>query len=210
MDPAIFLANYQQQPIDIIGRLYSNIKTYKDIPLDAKGNPAFSRIRAYVDTADLGKDFLCSIIYGVYNRTQAYILDVYYSKKGMEVTEPETASRLIEHRVGTAVVESNNGGRGFARAVRKEIVAQGSTRPVVRWFHQSNNKIARINSHSNYVQQHIYFPENWAIRWPDFFRAMMDYNKEGGNDYDDGPDAITGVAEYLIKSSGSRAGPALF
>ncbi len=84
--------------------------------MDDKGNLLFTATKAYVDTADEGADYLCVIIYGVYNK-EAYILDVYYTNLAMEITEPETAMRLYEHGVNVADIESNNGGRGFARSV---------------------------------------------------------------------------------------------
>ena len=89
---------------------------YTDIPRDEHGRPLFTHIRSYTDTADTGADYLCSIIYGEYNH-EAYVLDIYYTKDPMEVTEPETARRLLAHSVNLAKIESNNGGRGFARNV---------------------------------------------------------------------------------------------
>ena len=54
MSEEIASANYQQQPIDLKGRLYSSFKTYTDIPRDANGRPLFTHIRSYTDTADTG------------------------------------------------------------------------------------------------------------------------------------------------------------
>ena len=42
---------------------------------------------------------------------------------------------------------------------------------------------------------HIYFPENWRDKWPEYYMAMYEYQREGKNAYDDAPDATTGVAE---------------
>lgn len=117
MGADIASANYQQEPIDIKGRLYSNFKTYDKLPLDGTGKPLFTDIRNYTDTADEGSDYLCSICYGVYNK-EAYILDILYTKDGMEITEPATAKILIDNKVRNADIESNNGGRGFARSVK--------------------------------------------------------------------------------------------
>ena len=71
MSEEIASANYQQQPIDLKGRLYSSFKTYTDIPKDEHGKPLFTHIRSYTDTADTGADYLCSIIYGEYNHVCA-------------------------------------------------------------------------------------------------------------------------------------------
>lgn len=194
MNKDIVTANYQQEPIDIKGRLYTNFKTYKDIPRDEKGNPLFKYILNYTDTADEGSDYLCSIVYGMYNE-EYYILDVYYTKDAMETTEPETARMLTRHNVGCAIIESNNGGRGFARNVKRECKAMGNTHTNVKWFHQSKNKIARILSNSTSVMNNVYFPVNWQDRFPDFATAIMKYQREGKNAHDDAPDALTGVYE---------------
>ena len=202
MAKEIVYANYQQEPIDIKGRLYSSIKTYKQLPMDSNNNLLFTAYKNYTDTADTGEDYLCSICYGVYNK-EAYILDVLYTKEPMEITEPATAKILIENNIKEADIESNNGGRGFARAVDKHLLEKyNSNRCKVRWFHQTQNKRARILSNATWVMEHIYFPVNWADRWPEFYKAITTYQKEGKNKHDDGPDALTGVAEKCNKISG--------
>jgi predicted phage terminase large subunit-like protein len=194
MNKDIILANYQQEPIDIKGRLYSNIKTYKDIPKDENGKPLFSYILNYTDTADTGGDFLCSICYGMYGNSY-YILDVLYTKDAMEKTEPATAEMLARNNVGTALIESNNGGRGFARNVERECRERGNNHTVVKWFHQTQNKAARILSNSSSVMNNVYFPINWTDLWPEFATDIIKYQKEGKNAHDDAPDALTGVYE---------------
>lgn len=194
MNKDIVVANYQQEPIDVKGRLYTTIKTYKDVPKDESGNPLFKYILNYTDTADEGSDFLCSICYGIFN-DEYYVLDVYYTKDSMETTEPETARMLTRHNVGCAIIESNNGGRGFARNVEKECKALGNKHTKINWFHQSKNKTARILSNSTSVMNNIYFPVNWEDRFPDFAMAIKKYQKEGKNAHDDAPDALTGVYE---------------
>ena len=197
MGEDIFMANYQQEPIDLKGCLYSSFKTYTSLPRDDKGNLLVSRIAAYCDTADEGSDYLCCIIYGIYNK-EAYILDVYYTKDSMEVTEPETAKRLYEFEVNGADIESNNGGRGFARSVERILrETHKSNKTKIKWFHQSKNKVARILSNSTWVMDHIYFPVNWRDKWPEYYNAMVSYQKEGKNKHDDAPDATTGVAEQF-------------
>jgi predicted phage terminase large subunit-like protein len=194
MNKDIVAANYQQEPIDVKGRLYSSLKTYTSIPTDDKGNSLFRYLLNYTDTADEGSDFLCSICYGMYGESY-YILDVLYTKDAMEVTEPATARMLATHNIGCAIIESNNGGRGFARNVQRECKEIGNTHTNIKWFHQSKNKIARILSNSTSVMNNIYFPVNWEDRWPEFARAIKKYQREGKNEHDDAPDALTGVYE---------------
>lgn len=194
MNKDIILANYQQEPIDVKGRLYSHIKTYTDIPRDSKGNNLFKYILNYTDTADTGGDYLCSICYGMYESTY-YILDVLYTKEPMEVTEPATAQMLTNNNVGNALIESNNGGRGFSRNVIRELKSLGNTHTKIQWFFQSKNKTSRILSNSTGVMQNVLFPVNWEDRWPDFAEAIRKYQKEGKNAHDDAPDALAGVYE---------------
>lgn len=194
MNKDIVAANYQQEPIDVKGRLYTKIKTYKEPPKDDEGNLLFKYILNYTDTADEGSDFLCSICYGMYENSY-YILDVLYTKDAMEITEPATARMLTENHVGCAIIESNNGGRGFARNVERECKDLGNRHTNIKWFHQSKNKVARILSNSTSVMNNLYFPVNWEDRWPDFARAIKKYQREGKNEHDDAPDALTGVYE---------------
>jgi predicted phage terminase large subunit-like protein len=194
MNKDIVAANYQQEPIDVKGRLYTKLKTYTETPKDDKGNSLFKYILNYTDTADTGGDFLCSICYGMYEGAY-YILDVLYSKESMETTEPATARMLTTNNVGCAIIESNNGGRGFARNVERECKELGNRHTNIKWFHQSKNKEARILSNSTSVMNNLYFPVNWEDRWPDFARAIKRYQREGKNEHDDAPDALTGVYE---------------
>ena len=197
MGADIASANYQQEPIDLKGQLYSSFKTYERIPTDANGNPLFTAIRNYTDTADTGTDSLCSIVYGVYEG-EAYVLDVFHTDEAMEITEPATAAMLYRNGVNVADFESNNGGRGFARQVRRILQdTYKSNKTVINTFAQTKNKVARILSNSTWVMEHIYFPVNWKDRWPEYYKAMTRYQREGKNAHDDAPDATTGIAEKM-------------
>lgn len=197
MGEDIASANYQQIPIDIQGKLYSSFKTYEKIPMDASGHPLFEGIYSYCDSADQGDDYLCNIIWGVYNK-EAYVLDVIYTKEPMEITEPAVAKALFKFKVNRERVESNSGGRGFARNIKRILEEElHSNYTDISWFHQSRNKIARIRSEATWVMNHIYFPINWRDRWPDFYKAMSTYQREGKNAHDDAQDCTTGVAETM-------------
>lgn len=197
MGEDIASANYQQVPIDLKGCLYPQLLTYDEVPMDINGNPVFSCIKNYTDTADTGSDYLSSITYGVYNN-EAYVLDIIYTKDSMEITEPAVADMLYRNNVNVADIESNNGGRGFSRNVREILLNKyNSNKCSVNAFHQSGNKIARIQSNATWVMNHIYFPRNWRDRWPQFASDVMKYQREGKNAHDDAPDSLTGIAEKI-------------
>ena len=196
MGADIASANYQQEPIDIKGRLYSEFKTYVDRPI-------FKRISAYTDTADTGKDYLASYIYGETMDKEAYILDILFTKEPMEVTEPLLARKLVENEVNLCWIESNNGGRGFARNVERLMRENhGTNQTTVKWFHQSKNKQARILTNATWLMEHVYFPEGWRNRWPELYKSLMTYQREGRNAHDDAQDALTGIAEKITANSG--------
>ena len=198
MGPEIASANYQQEPIDLKGRLYSEFKTYVDLPKEKR-----VKIASYCDTADTGEDFLCNIIYADC-KDSAYILDVIYTKEAMEITEPLVAEAYKKFNVNVADIESNNGGRAFARNIERITRDKGNYKTVVKWFHQSGNKIARILSNSAWVNNNIYMPIDWKNKWSEFAKDIISYQKEGKNKHDDGPDALTGVAEKVINRNEVR------
>ena len=127
MNKDIIYANYQQEPIDVKNRLYSKFKTYEKLPLA-------HYVMNYTDTADEGDDFLCSIDYQMFNN-EYYILDIIYTQEAMEVTEPAVAKMMTKDHVGYSNIESNNGGRGFARNVQKELRLLKNNHTKVNWFH---------------------------------------------------------------------------
>lgn len=196
MGDEIFSANYDQEPIDIKGRLYTSFKTYTELPKDASGH-ILGTVKNYTDTADTGDDYLCSINYIEYNK-EAYVINVLYTKAGMEITEPDTARMMYEDKVNVADIESNNGGRGFARNVERILRETYHTNHTsINTFHQSRNKQSRILSNSTWVMNHVYFPVNWKDKWSEYHDSMVKYQKEGKNAHDDAQDATTGVAERV-------------
>lgn len=195
--PHIFETQYQQNPIPIEGLMYSNFRTYDILPVGQ------GVAKNYTDTADTGADFLCSICYVEYPQG-LYITDVVYTKRPMEYTEVAVAQMLERNQTKEANIESNNGGRGFARNVERNLREMGNRTTTVRWFHQSENKAGRILTNSATVQNMVFFPSDWDRRFPQFFEALTSYHKEGRNAHDDAPDAVTGMIEKMGTSRGLR------
>ena len=179
-NPHVFESLYQQNPMPFEGLMYSQgFRTYSAIPASRH-----RIVKSYCDSADTGADYLCDIIY-VETETANYVLDVLYTQKPMEYTEAKTAERYTKHMVQKAVIESNNGGRGFARNVESQCRIMGNTTTRFSWFTQTKNKQVRIFTHSAEVQNLTYFPEGWERLWPEFHNAVMGYLKEGKNAHDD-------------------------
>ena len=188
MGSDIASANYQQKPIDIKGRLYGEFKTYNT-------RSEYRKIWHYCDTADTGKDYLCSIVWGETSEGFMDVLDVIYTQKPMEYTETAVADQLVNNKVNSSRIERNNGGRSFARSVRDKI--QGKVSCSIDDFYQSTNKESRIYSNSHWIEQYVRFPHDWRTRFPEYYQAMTTYQKTGKNKHDDAPDATTGIAETM-------------
>jgi len=197
----VFDTQYMQNPRPITGLMYERkFSTYESVPITRK-----RKIKAYIDTADTGKDFLCCIIY-VETEIGNFILDVYYTQAPMEVTESETARRLSKYEVEECIVESNNGGRGFGRKVCENCRIIGNRKTTFFYFTQTENKDVRIFNHSNEVQNLCVMPARWDLLWPQFYKAITQYKKEGGNAHDDAPDALTGTVEKRKQNAQHLAG----
>lgn len=179
---------YQGNPTSAAGLLYgSNWKTYITKP------DAIVR-KNYTDTADTGDDYLCSIDYDVCADGLAYIVDIRYTNEPMEVTEPLVAGGLMKNKVHYADIESNNGGRGFARKIQDMCYGMVS----VSWFHQGENKESRVITKAATVKQKIVFPDNWSVRWPEFYIHVINFKRKfSANKHDDAPDCLTGIIERM-------------
>lgn len=196
----VFETQYMQNPRPMEGLMYeSGFKEYEALP-----HTRLRKVKNYTDTADTGADYLCSITY-VETEIGNFVLDILYTTKSMEYTEPKTAEMLCRHQVEEAIIESNNGGRSFARAVEQQCRIMHNNTTRFKWFHQTLNKQARIFSNSAAVHNLTYFPKGWRNLYPQFANDLLTYKKVGTNAHDDAPDALTGTIEHRPSERKVRA-----
>lgn len=196
-NPHVFESLYQQNPKPLQGMMYERgFRTYEAIPHTKR-----HKVRNYTDTADTGKDYLCSIDY-VETEEGCFVTGVLYTQKPMEYTEVKQAEMMTRDGVEECLVESNNGGRGYARNVERNLRSMGNKGTAVTWFCQTQNKAVRIFSRSGEVQNLVFFPLGWERMWPEFWAAVTGYLKQGSNQNDDAPDALTGIAEHYGDTTG--------
>lgn len=196
MGEDIYEANYNQTPIDMKGCLYSSLQTYSELP-------TVLEICNYTDTADEGTDYLCSINYAICSDDKAYILDIIYTQDAMEITEPLVAGMLTKDDVNYAVIESNNGGKGFARNVERICRENNNNHTMFRRFTQTKNKVSRILTGATGVMQNVIFPEDWKSMYPKFYKDVTQFQRLGKNKVDDCVDVLTGIYEQLRKRHNS-------
>lgn len=202
MSEAIFSANFNQEPINLKGVLYGTFKTYV-----WGEHPPFVRIVSYTDTADgdgkknADNDYYAHVIGGVTRTKDIYALDMLYTKENADITEALHASRMIEYKVNYDHIESNAGGKAYSRNVKKLAQAMGNKKTVIKAFHQSANKYARIVSNATNVMNQFYVPEDWRTRWPEASKHLVEYQATGKNDHDDIEDSVTGLIEKVNETA---------
>lgn len=197
----VFNRQYMQNPMPKAGLMYAPFREYVTIPITLN-----SVIKNYTDTADKGKDFLCSVTY-IETPSGMYVTDVVYTDQAMEITEPLVASMLAKHKVNACRVEANNGGEGFKRQVETQTRILGNNATTFYPFTQTKNKEVRIFQKSSEATNLIYMPVGWDKLYPKFYNAIKGYSKVGKNAHDDAPDVITGMCEFFGMDKQSQITP---
>lgn len=188
LDADLFNCMYQGNPVGTAGLMYpKQFKTYNELP-------ELRMIKNYTDTAEGGNDYLCSITYGIplnENDPHTYVIDIIYTNEGPETTILKVAKMLNQYFVSEADIESNSGGKAFARSV--EDYAKYT---LINEFYQNKNKEARVFTNKGKVNELIVFPKNWDSRYSDFYDHITKFRKKfKSNKNDDGADVLTGIIE---------------
>jgi predicted phage terminase large subunit-like protein len=182
----IWLAEYMQQPVDIKGRLFENLKTFSDVDhVRANSEGAL----AYIDVADEGKDYLCMVV-GHLVANNIYITDVVYTKANTDVTIPLCAEILNRNKVEFCQVETNGMGGIFLKYLRDKTNTQ------LIGLSNKTNKLTRIIMNSQMVLNQFHFLNPESGDYYQYILGLKSFSKEGKNLNDDAPDATSGLALF--------------
>jgi predicted phage terminase large subunit-like protein len=187
-DPSIWAAEYQQEPVDIKGRLFSDLKFISTTDLNSIKDKIEGCI-GYVDVADQGADYTAMAILAVINK-DFYLVDYVFNKSNTDVTLPLIVAKLNEWKVTYCRVESNSMGAMFARQIQKEVKTK------ILQVHNTTNKQTRILMNSVFIQQRINFLQSGTPESELFIENVMNYSKEGKNKNDDAPDCLAGLSIF--------------
>ena len=193
----IWSAEYQQEPVDIKGRLFNSLQyIQKDEFLSllesnkSEVNPeGIEAAIGYIDVADEGKDFTALAV-AVLVRSNIYIADYVFTRDNTDVTIPLCAGILNKWKVKFCRVESNSMGAMFGRHL------QGLTECKILGVANTVNKITRIIMNSVYVQNEFIFVQNDDNHSTQFIGNILSFSKEGKNKNDDAPDCIAGLSIF--------------
>jgi predicted phage terminase large subunit-like protein len=196
-DQSIWAAEYMQEPIEAKGLLFPKSELMYFKRADLKGEPD-GHIGA-CDVADKGDDDLSAPFGDIYG-DKVFITDVVFTKDPVEVTEPRLAQMIIDTGCDKIRIESNNGGRIFAKDVRAIIKASKCPCEVLS-HPTTTNKETRIIMKSGYIKKHfVFLSEGEYVKGSDYWRFMKgltSYKREGDNAHDDAPDSATILAEFI-------------
>jgi len=196
-DQSIWAAEYMQEPIEAKGLLFPKSDLLRFKRADLKGDPD-GKIGA-CDVADKGDDDLSAPFGSIYG-DKIFITDVVFTKDPVEITEPRLAQMIIDTKCDKIRIESNNGGRIFAKDVR--IIVKNEKAPCEVLSHPTTtNKETRIIMKSGYIKKHfVFLDESEYAKGSDYWRFMKgltSYKREGENAHDDAPDSATILAEFI-------------
>jgi len=189
INPDIWIAEYQQEPVDSKGRLFSEIKIIDNEEFQfIKGeiNTTF----AYVDVADQGADFTAMAIAGVVG-DKIYIVDYLFSRENTDITIPLCAEKLNKWNTQYCRVESNSMGAMFSRNLDRLIKGK------VLQVNNQQNKITRIIMQSATICNFFNFVNNDSFEYKQFTENIKGFSKEGKNKHDDAPDCLAGLSMFI-------------
>jgi predicted phage terminase large subunit-like protein len=183
-DPAIWMAEYQQQPVDLKGRLFNNLKL-----IDTFDRTKIEGTIAYVDVADQGADYTACAVLAVVDK-HLVVVDYVFSKANTDITLPMIAEKLKKWNTTYCRVESNSMGAMFSRHLQRMVKTKILQVP------NTTNKNTRIIMRSVFIQDNFQFYKNGTPECEQFIQNVMSFSKEGKNKNDDAPDCLAGLAIF--------------
>tara|TARA_Y100000385_G_scaffold281876_1_gene335414 strand:+ start:3037 stop:4392 length:1356 start_codon:yes stop_codon:yes gene_type:complete len=186
----IWLAEYQQKPVDMLGRMFADIKTINEIDF-RKIHKQIEGCVAYVDVSDQGKDYTAVAVCGLIG-DKLYVLDYLFSRENTDVTIPLTASIMDKWNVSYCRVESNSMGAMFSRELQRRV-----KKTKMLQVHNSTNKMTRIIMQSAFITQKMIFVTYENAQCRSFLDNVYTFSKEGKNKNDDAPDCLAGLSMFV-------------
>ena len=189
--PVQWASQFQQEPYESKGLTFpeDKLNRYMELPVDIEPDA----IIAVCDTAESGSDS-CSMPIAYLYGDDVFIDDVVFDNSTSDVTKPQCAKKLVEHKVSTVTFESNNAGSYFARDV-DELVKKLGGKTSVRTKRTISNKQTRIEFASDGILKHFYFKDKTKYdrgsQYGLFMKELTTYTRSGKVPHDDAPDSLS-------------------
>lgn len=199
-----FESEFQQQPFEAKGLLFNKdeLNYYFELPSDKDPDTVI----AVCDTAESGSDSTAMVILKLYGE-DVFVDDVVFDDSPADVTKPQCAKKLVEHKVSTAVFESNNAGAYYSRDVDALVKSLGGS-VSVRTKRTISNKQTRIEFASDGIKKRFYFKDQSTYKrgsqyW-NFMKEVTTYTRSGKVPHDDAPDVLSLAENELRMLVGSK------
>lgn len=199
-----FESEFQQQPFEAKGLLFNKdeLNYYFELPSDKDPDTVI----AVCDTAESGSDSTAMVILKLYGE-DVFVDDVVFDNSPADVTKPQCAKKLVEHKVSTAVFESNNAGAYYSRDVDALVKSIGGS-VSVRTKRTISNKQTRIEFASDGIKKRFYFKDQSTYKrgsqyW-NFMKEVTTYTRSGKVPHDDAPDVLSLAENELRMLVGSK------
>jgi predicted phage terminase large subunit-like protein len=191
MSKEIWLAEYQQEPIDMKGRLFTGVQFISQMEFDdlIKTNPIEGCV-GYVDVSDTGMDYTAVAIAAIV-KNKPFVVDYLFTRDNTDISIPLTAAILTKWNVNYCRVESNNMGAMFARSL------QTLTKTKILQVANTTNKLTRIIMQAAFINNRMVFVRDGRQESESFLTNMFTFTKEGKNKHDDAPDCVAGLALFM-------------
>lgn len=200
LDDASFLSLYQNEPIERTGLLYheDELRRYFELPADEP-----DAVIAILDSKDKGKDY--AFLPVAYKYGEDCYIDDCVCNQGI-ITDEIAVVILLKHKVKACRVESNSAGGKIAEKIQKEIKSRNGITHITTRF-STSNKETRILVNAEWVKDHCLFKHksmySGGSEYGTMMRLLTTYSLMGKNKYDDVPDGMSMLAEFIQSLEGN-------
>lgn len=215
-DMAGWLAQYQQEPIERDGALFSpeHMNFYNGV----LPNEQPLKIVSACDVALGGSDYLSMPVAYVYEDGSVYIHDVVFDNSEKKYTMPKVVSAIIDNKVTSAFFEANAGGEGYKDEVDAKLKEKGYQTNLVSKYAQQMilntgghvaksaiRKEQRIWDSAETIRK-FYFRDVGCQNpeYRKFMNNVYSFTMTGKNKHDDSCDSLAALAVFLNKGSGTK------
>lgn len=200
LNPVDFNCLYMAMPTHKQGRLFP----YEDLKLYNGVIPSEDKIDKTVMVCDVafgGGDSLSAPV-AIVCDGEVYITDVVFTREDRERSIPQVTSLIINNKVQLAQFEANNGGDAYARDIEREL-EKTETKCSITWKKASTRmaKDTRIAQYAPDIRKWYFLtPEKRSVQYQKFIEEVCMFSVEGKNRYDDAPDSLGMLAEFIGRS----------
>lgn len=196
-DMAGWYAQCQQEPIERDGAVFNpeHMKFYNGVlPTEEP-----YRITAACDVALGGEDNLAFAVAYMYEDGAVYIDDVVFDSSEKKITKPKVTNMIIDHDVGSAFFEANQGGEGYKDEVDEMLRENGKKINLVsQYAPTSMRKSQRIWDKAGTIREWYFRDVGCRSReYRAFMRNLYSFTIKGKNKHEDAADCLASLAYFI-------------